>query len=147
MRSGNKFFSRLIVFISLSATSLWCSAELTVTNAWVTLAPPSSQVNAAYVKFTNTQKQSQVITHISADCCAMTMLHETRQDQGKASMNHLEQLTIPAKSTVELKPGGIHIMLMKPVKPLALNDTVNLTLTFSDGSQQKMPALVKRDVH
>jgi periplasmic copper chaperone A len=144
MRSGNNILL-LIIAIALSVTSLCCSAELTVTNAWVKLAPPSASVNAAYLQLANNGQQPQVVTQISADCCAMTMLHETRQQQGKATMVHLEQLTIPAQSTVGLKPGGIHIMLMKPLKPLTLNDKVNLTLTFSDGSKQKIPAFVKRD--
>jgi periplasmic copper chaperone A len=144
MRSGNNMLLAVVTLV-FSIVSLPCFAELTLTNAWVKLAPPSVSVNAAYLTLANNGQQAQVVTQISADCCAMTMLHETRQEQGKATMVHLEQLTIPAKSMVQLKPGGIHIMLMKSLKPLALNDKVNLTLTFSDGSQQKISALVKRD--
>lgn len=145
MHSGKNLFLRIVAFALLSLMAGICVAELKVTHAWVKLAPPSSTVNAAYMQLTNESPQPQVVTQISADCCAMTMLHKTRYEQDRAIMDHLTQLTIPAQTTVELKPGDLHIMLMKPHKPLALNDSIIVTLTFADGTQQLIPLFVKRD--
>jgi periplasmic copper chaperone A len=153
MNFGSSFLLRPLSTFALSVMALCSSvalcyaAELKVTNAWVKLAPPSSSVNAAYMQLTNELQETLVITQISADCCAMTMLHQTRQDKNKMVMDHLEQLTILPKSTIELKPGGLHIMLMNSRKPLLVDEPIGFTFRFSDGSQQKVQLFVKRDTH
>jgi periplasmic copper chaperone A len=45
---------------------------------------------------------------------------------------------VPAGKTVELKPGGYHVMLMGLVAPLKEGETVPVTLTFKakDGKTQ-----------
>jgi copper(I)-binding protein len=118
------------------------ATELTVADAWVRLAPPTARVNAAYMTLTNTTDQPILITQVSADCCAMSMLHQTRQENEIASMVHLDQLEIPPASRVHLKPGGLHIMLMRPRQPLVEGDQVKLALTLSDGRIQQVIAPV-----
>ena len=39
-------------------------------------------------------------------------------------------IEIPAGATVELKPGGLHVMFMKIKHPLAEGDTFKATLNF-----------------
>lgn len=145
MRFSKKIFRQSLAFMLLSAMAGYCMAELKVTDAWVKLAPPSASVNAAYMQLTNDQQHLQTITRISADCCAMTMLHQTRHDQDRVFMDHLARLPIPAQSTAELKPGGLHIMLMKAHTPLLVNDPVVITLGFDDGSEQQIHLVVKAD--
>jgi copper(I)-binding protein len=41
-------------------------------------------------------------------------------------------LELPAGKTVELKPGGYHVMLMDLKEPLAKDTTVPITLMFKD---------------
>ena len=47
------------------------------------------------------------------------------------------ELELPARQTVELKPGGYHLMLMDLKQPLAKDSTVPLTLRFEDAKGQK----------
>jgi hypothetical protein len=49
-------------------------------------------------------------------------------------------LDLPAGKTVELKPGGYHVMLMDLKAPLAKDSTVPLTLVFKDakGAESKL---------
>lgn len=153
MRSGvsRHFFSKLpmqscVLFFMLLIV-LNARAELLVENAWVKLAPPSIQMSAAYMKLSNQQQNAQVITHVSADCCAMAMLHHTKTQGDKIAMEHLDQLGIPAQSSIHLQPGDLHIMLMKPRYPLALDTPVRITFTFSDGSHQDIDTIVKKEEH
>jgi len=153
MRSGISihFFSKLsvqscaLMFMLLFAFN--ARAELLVEDAWVKLAPSSIQMSAAYMKLSNQQQDAQVITGVTADCCASAMLHVTRTQGDKVSMDHLEQLSIPAQSSIHLQPGDMHIMLMKPRYELALDTPVRITFTFSDGSHQDIDIIVKRDKH
>lgn len=153
MRSGisvqhfSKLSAQSQLFILPLLIAANAQAELLVDDAWVKLAPPSIQMSAAYMKLSNQQQEAQVITGVSADCCASAMLHVTRTQDDKVSMAHLEQLSIPAQSSTHLQPGDIHIMLMKPRYELALDTPVRITFTFSDGSHQDIDMIVKRDNH
>lgn len=124
--------------------SCYAHAELVIDDAWIKLAPPSMQMSAAYMKLSNQQQRIQVITEVTADCCASAMLHVSRLEGDNVSMEHLDQLSIPAQSSVHLQPGEVHIMLMRPRIPLVLDTPVRITFTFSDGSHQSVEALVKR---
>ena len=153
MRSGRllnpcdyRLFLRRIygVFcIFIISTKSCIAAELTVADAWVRLAPPSARVNAAYMSLVNKTDKPILITGVNADCCAMAMLHQTKQDSETASMIHLDQLEIPPRTTTQLKPGGLHIMLMRPKQPLSEGDLVQLGFTLGDGSVLRITAPVR----
>ena len=139
-----KFFNKIIVSAVLSMLANLCAAQLQIENPWIALAPPAAGVNAAYMKFYNPQPQPQKIVGVSADCCAMTMLHQMRREGDKMRMEHLDYLLVPAQSEVNLAPGGLHIMLMKPKQELQLDSKVTLVFTFADASKQSIVLDVKK---
>jgi copper(I)-binding protein len=55
-------------------------------------------------------------------------------------MRAIAGLDLPAGTAVELKPGGMHVMLMDLKSALAKGSTVPLTLTFADakGAQSRL---------
>jgi copper(I)-binding protein len=134
----------LSTFASCGLAS-YCVAEVVVDKAWIKLAPPAATANAAYMQLTNLQLHAQTIVGVSADCCAMAMLHQIRYESDKVSMVHLDRLVIPPQSSVQLAPGGTHIMLMQAHEKLLLGHRVIITLTFSDGHSQMIELAVKRD--
>ncbi len=55
-------------------------------------------------------------------------------------------LAIPAGATVELKPGGFHLMFMGLKRPLVEDETVMVTLTFEKAGAVEVPfAIGPRD--
>jgi copper(I)-binding protein len=143
----NKFFLRIHWFagITLLCNSAFALADLQISGGWVKLAPPGAKANAAYLQFYNPTKQAVVIESINAHCCAHLMLHRTRYENDRAIMEHVDQLTIPAQSHVELIPGGLHIMLINAVQPLIVGDTIEMQLHFNNGQQQTIHLPVKAD--
>lgn len=137
----NKFFACALV----GAFAWPCVAQVDVEDAWVKLAPPGATVNAAYMKIHNPQIRVQTIVGVSADCCAMAMLHQTRKHGDKVSMDHLDLLAVPAQASVQLTPGGLHIMLMKPAQELVIDSEVKITFSFSDGTTQHINLSVKKN--
>jgi copper(I)-binding protein len=47
----------------------------------------------------------------------------------------IPHVEIPAASTVMMVPGGVHVMLMELAGPLELDDTLDMTLTFDNGTE------------
>lgn len=127
-----------LIFCSALTFSLPAFAELQIEKAWIQLAPPGAKANAAYLQLQNSGDVPVIIESLSADCCSDVMLHRTRIKNNKAVMEHLENLTIPAKGKIVMKPGGLHIMLMGIASPLKVDDKVELNLHFAGGEEQTL---------
>jgi copper(I)-binding protein len=66
-----------------------------------------------------------------------------RQDGGDAVMHGVESVRIPARSSVDLAPGGTHLMLFDVDPPLVAGESANMTLTFDDQRQETVRAVVR----
>ena len=63
------------------------------------------------------------------------MTGTTAAGMGEMTMRPIESLEIPAGSTINLEPGGYHIMLLDLVKPLEVGSEIELTLTFEKAGE------------
>ena len=73
-------------------------------------------------------------------------IHESSMHGGVMQMREVRNITLSAGRTVELKPGGYHIMLMAMKRQLNAGDSVPITLTFEDGAGRRTTVDVKADV-
>jgi copper(I)-binding protein len=62
---------------------------------------------------------------------------------GEMVMQEVESIVINAGSTVELKSGSYHIMLIDIVKPLELGAKFDVTLTFAKAGKVTVSAEVR----
>ena len=70
-------------------------------------------------------------------------LHEMAMDGSMMRMRQVKEIAVPPKSRVELKPGGLHVMLFGLKQPLKAGDLVPLTLTLADGNTLSFEATVR----
>ena len=91
-------------------------------------------VSGAYMSITNNGSDDVTLVSVSAEGGGMAQIHETNVDENDmASMNEMEDgILIPAGETVDLIPGGLHVMLMELENDLVEGETVALTLEFDD---------------
>lgn len=61
-------------------------------------------------------------------------------------MREIDALTIPAGTTVELVPGGYHLMLLELADDLVPGDTFDLTLTFAEAGEVTVTVEVREDI-
>jgi copper(I)-binding protein len=142
----DKLFSyALCSFVSwILANSVWAEPGLLEEkNAWIKLAPPGANVNAAYLNLYNSSAQPVEINKLESNCCEEVVLHRTYYENDRVKMEHLDKLVIPAKSALQLKPGGLHIMLLRASPAFRLGDKVKINILFSDGQKQNIHFLVK----
>jgi copper(I)-binding protein len=118
--------------------------SIIVTDAWIKNLPPTVPMRAGYMKLENTSAKSLSIVAVESDIFMHIDIHETVEKNGMMSMQPVPALPIPAGKAVELAPGGIHLMMMKPKETLKPGDQVSITLKFDDDSTQTLQMTVKK---
>jgi periplasmic copper chaperone A len=146
-------------------------SKIAVTGAWARDSAMVSGAGAAYMVITNTGGEADVLLGGSSPAAKSVEVHETVMMEaspeasadgmgGAASpagsggmggsgsgpmlgMQKVDKLEIPANGSVELKPGSYHLMLIELTAPLAVGQTIDITLDFQKAGQVKVTAEVK----
>jgi copper(I)-binding protein len=117
----------MAVVVSTSAVA----QSIEVKDPWVRAAVPGQMGTGAFMKIT--ARDGSRLVSASSPVAGVTEVHEMKMEGNIMKMRALEAgLELPAGKTVELKPGGYHVMLMDLKGPLAKDSTVPLTLVFKD---------------
>lgn len=100
--------------------------------------PANPAVAAVRMEIVNGTDRDDTLTAVSSPDGDASLHRSTTDEQGMAGMDHLQELEISAGGTVELAPGGLHIMLNDPDTTLEVGDEIELTLTFERAGPQKL---------
>jgi copper(I)-binding protein len=133
-----------IAVIMLSASALGAQDKLTVTGAWVRESVPGRPNTAAYAVVENPGAKEVVLVSATSDAAAKVELHEMIRTGDMMKMQQVKEIKVPAAGKVELKPGGLHVMLFDLKKPLKEGEEISLTFTTGTGATIKVPATVKK---
>jgi hypothetical protein len=102
-----------------------------VKDAWVRTSVPGQKATGAFMKLT--AKDGAKLVAASSPVAGVTEVHETKMEGDIMKMKAVAGgLDLPAGKTVELKPGGYHVMLMDLKAALPKDSTIPLTLVFKD---------------
>lgn len=132
----------LLALVALPADAQGPPA-LTARDAWVREAPASRPTSAAYLVLENASDADVVIVSASTPAAKVAELHEMRDEDGRMRMRKVDKLVVPAKGTLTLKPGGLHVMLFELTGALELGKTVPFTFTLANGATLKVDATVR----
>lgn len=115
--------------------------------AFATIA--DSKVSAAFGKITNHTTKPVALTkaELLGKNTATIELHESAEKDGVKTMQQVERIEIPAEGTIELAPGGLHIMLIDLKSHLKEGKNISLKLYFDDGSTAIVEAPIKARGH
>lgn len=142
-----KIRSLMFIFMTLAMFSpAWAqdkNEDLAVHNAWVRWQPPSRPNSSAFMTIENKSKRDISVISVSSKVIEHIELHAMERENGIMKMRQINRIVIPANSGVELKPGGLHLMLFGIQKPLEAGEKLPMTLNFPDGSMIEFEAVVK----
>lgn len=116
-------------FAALTTTAGAALADATVQNPWARATPPTAKNGAAYMVITGGGAGDRLVS-ASAPVSERVELHTHIMDGGVAKMREVPAIEVPANGVVELKPGGLHVMLIGLKAPLKEGGTFPLTLKF-----------------
>ncbi|MCL7744498.1 copper chaperone PCu(A)C [Guyparkeria hydrothermalis] len=134
----------LLLAATLLAGSVAHAAELEVIDPWVALSPPGAHATAAFMELRNAGEQPVDLVAASVDGFQVVELHRSIEENGMHRMVQQERITVPAGGSVELAPGGYHVMLIGAESELEEGEVLTLELTLGDGSRVSVEAPVKR---
>ena len=123
-----KTFSVVATVAALFTAALSAHAAVTVTQPWVRGVVKGQAETGAFMTLKSDEATSLV--GASSPAAKTVQIHEMKMEGDMMKMRPVSAVDIPANSTLELKPGGYHVMLIGLVKPLAKGDKVPLKLRF-----------------
>lgn len=107
------------------------AGNLELTAGFTRAMLPGQPVGGGFITITNNGgEDDRLVSAISAQA-GEVQLHEMAMEGDVMKMRQLNDgIAIPAGETVELKPGGLHLMFFKVAEPFKEGAVVNVTLTF-----------------
>ncbi|MDH3288907.1 MAG: copper chaperone PCu(A)C [Betaproteobacteria bacterium] len=138
-----KFRQCIMLAIGLAFASS-AGAQVAVDEAWVRATAPGQPVAGAYLKIKSSQAAALVAVHTPVT--ARAEIHEIKMEGGVMKMRAVARIELPAGKTVELKPGGYHLMLMNITTPLRPRETVPITLVIEGPDKKRTEVEISAEV-
>lgn len=117
--------------------------DTTISAPFAREVPPGAPASASFMTIENNSNKPLKIISAESGVAKTVELHTHTNDNGVMRMRQIPFIEVPAGGTTELKPGGLHIMLIGPHKPLKMGQTVKVKLNFEDGSSKTVSMPVK----
>ena len=134
-----------MISVSIATAHEEKHGDVTIHHPWARASATSqAKTGAVYLKLENHGNSDVTLTGVSTDASKRAELHtHIMTDDGVMQMREVEGgINVPAHGAADLKPGGLHIMLMGLIAPLGEGEVFDITLTFSDGSEGTFPVEV-----
>ena len=129
--------------LSIVSIAAVFGADVEIDGAYARASIPNVPNSAAFFVIKNNSDKDIAITSANSDIAEKNELHTHIKENKMMKMIKIEKLVVPAKSSLELKSGGDHVMLMGLKKELKAGDEISLELSFSDGDKKSIKVPVK----
>ena len=128
----------LVVAVTAALAAGAAHAQTTVKDPWIRGTVAQQKATGMFAQITSTAGGRLVAA--SSPVAGVVEIHEMTMDGNVMRMRAVPGIELPAGKTVELKPGGYHVMLMDLKQPLAKGEAVPITLTVrsADGKTEKI---------
>ncbi|OQX46375.1 MAG: hypothetical protein B0D86_01770 [Candidatus Sedimenticola endophacoides] len=120
------------------------AGQVMIKDLYARAVPPGQPNSASFMMIKNTSDRDAALVSARCNVSQVTELHTHIMEDGMMKMRQVPRIELPAGQMVMLKPGGLHVMLIGLQQQLRPGDTVDLTLTFDDGSSTEVSAPVRK---
>ncbi len=155
----------LLAIAPLALAACGGDDPITIEGQWARTSPAMASMGAAYMDITSSEGDQLVGVSVPASIAARAEIHEMvpadmamdgsmdesmddgemEMDMGAMVMQQIMALDLPAGETVNLEPGGYHVMLIDLAEPLAEGDTFNVTLDFAEADDLTVEVVVRTE--
>lgn len=128
---------RLAVALALAVPALPASAHeyklesLDIIEPWTRATPSTAQTGGGFLAITNKGTAPDRLITAKSPTADKVEIHEMKMDGNVMRMRELAVgLEIPPGATVQMKPGGLHLMFLGLKAPFAKDAKIPVTLVF-----------------
>jgi copper(I)-binding protein len=116
-----------------------------VSDAWARAVTAGANVNsAAYLTIRNTGQTADRLVKATSDVATAVELHKTEMSGGVMKMAPMEGgIDLPAGGEMQLKPGGLHVMLIGVQRDLKAGEKITLKLQFEQAGETAVEVQVR----
>lgn len=130
------------------AASKHNAASMVSAKGWVRAVPPVAKNTAAYVNLSNKGRQTDSILHMSSTVADKVTLHRMVDDgNGAKRMQAIPHPRLEAGQSLDLKPGGYHLMLVGLKRPLKERESVTIDIVWQHAGSQRLTLPVAKQQH
>ena len=134
---NRRFLLPLLAVMPFAAVACGGDDAIVVSDAWARTSPAMATMGAAYMNIEAPAGDTIVGVRVPTAIADHAEIHEVVPAEGEADsmdaamvMQQVMSLELPAGETVELKPGGYHIMLIDLATELEIGSSFNVILDF-----------------
>lgn len=136
---------KLLIASLLAVTAgAWAQTTVKVEDAWVRGTVATQKASGAFMRLTPSANARLV--SVESPVAGVVEIHEMAMENDVMKMRQIPGLDLAAGRTMELKPGGFHVMLMDLKQPLKGGESVPITLVFEDAAKQRFTQEIKAPV-
>ncbi len=139
-----KVISSALLASAFVATTVFASGNevkvgnLKIENPQARATVPAQKMSGGFVKIENKVGADKLLAASSPVSKSME-LHTMTMDGNVMKMREVKAIDIPANGTVELKPGGLHLMFIDLNEQLKPGSTFKVKLKFEKAGEVEVP--------
>ncbi len=141
MNFPRRFLLPVLAVLASATVSAFAQTAPKVEAAWARPTVNGQAGGGGFLKITGGAAADKLVS-ASANVSKMVELHTMEMDGNVMRMRQVDGIAVPAGGTVELKPGGLHIMFMGLTQTLKAGDKFPLTLKFEKAGEVKVDVQV-----
>ena len=155
LKVGATFAIIVLLLAGLTACVAESVPKLRIQDSWAypTAMPGMGDMNgdsmgggsaAVYFTIINERNRADTLVGASSEAAQTAETHETRMEGDIMRMVPVPHIELPAGRRTELKPGGLHLMLVGLKRDLNPGDTITIRLRFETSSEMTVTAEVRQ---
>ncbi len=135
---------KVLLTVLLFMTTQLFAADVMLHGGHIRFLPKTSKVTGAFMNLMNHTDKDLKLVSVKGEDAERYELHTHTMEGGMMKMRQVSSMELKAQSTLELKPGGLHIMLINLKNPLVLDQKMKMTLVFDNGLELPIELPVKK---
>ena len=120
--------------LTLASTAALAQTQVEVKDAWVRATVQQQKTTGAFMQLN--AKQDARLIEVRAPIASTVEIHQMSMENNVMRMRAVAGIDLPAGKSIELKPGGYHIMLINLKQQIKDGDLVPVTLVV-EGKDKK----------
>lgn len=120
----------LVTLALLACTAAFAQPAVRIDDPWIRGTVPGQSATGAFMRLTPSAHARLVAAR--SPVAGVVEIHEMAMEGDVMKMRQIPSLDLAGGRSMDLKPGGYHVMLMSLKQTLAGGQSVPLTLVFED---------------